>query len=255
MDIQATFTSALRSTLKEVLSTINVQTELWHYCILLPESNSSSLANLLGLSLTELVIILRLCGLINDRGDSYHLKIEPTITIRGSYSLKELLNQAQLNDNYFDKKKVKNVTDSKLWWLGIGYSSSVYSPSTQFDLDVVNDGQPQLPESLKRKVKKYSFCMKNIVQLMQNETDATDKISLDLSGNIKEREAMSSSTKESQKFPSNHEEIRSLGFAISKCEDVFDMKKNVDRLIEIVLKHEFNEQLEKMKLILEKRRQ
>ena len=107
MDVQATFTSALRSTLKEVLSTINVQTELWHYCILLPESNSSSLANLLGLSLTELVIILRLCGLINDRGDSYHLKIEPTITIRGSYSLKELLNQAQLNDNYFDKKKVK----------------------------------------------------------------------------------------------------------------------------------------------------
>ena len=95
--------------------------------------------------------------------------------------------------------------------------------------------------------------MKNIVQLMQNETDATDKINLDLSGNIKEREAMSYSTKESQKFPSNHEEIRSLGFAISKCEDVFDMRKKVDRLIEIVLKHEFNEQLEKMKLILEKK--
>ena len=105
MDIQETYTSSLRSTLKEMLSTINAQTELWRYCILLPESNSSSLAYLLGLSLTELVKILRLCELINDRGDSYHLKIEPTITVSGSYSWKELLNQAQLNDNYFDKKE------------------------------------------------------------------------------------------------------------------------------------------------------
>ena len=106
MDMQETFISALRSTLKETLSTINVTTELWHYCILLPESNSSSLAYLLGLSLNELVEILRLCGLINIRGDSYQIKIEPTITLRGSYSWKELLNQAQFKDNYFDKMKV-----------------------------------------------------------------------------------------------------------------------------------------------------
>ena len=66
---------------------------------------------------------------------------------------------------------MKNVTDSKSWWLWIGYSSSVYSPSTQFDVDVVNDGQPQLPESLKRKVFKYSFCMKNIVKLIENEIE------------------------------------------------------------------------------------
>ena len=121
--------------------------------------------------------------------------------------------------------KVKNVTDSKLWWLGIGYSSSVYSPSTQFDVDVVNDGQPQLPESLKRKVLKHSFCMKNIVQLIQNEVDVTDNINLDLSDNTKDKETMPYSTKESQTFPSNHEEIRSLGDTISKCEDVIDMKK------------------------------
>ena len=195
MDIQETYTSALCSTLKEILSTINVQTELWNYCILLPESSSSSLAYLLGLSLTELVKILRLCGLINGRGDSYHLKIEPTITISGSYSWKELLNQAQLNNNYFDKKKVKNVTDSKLWWLGIGYSSSVYSPSTQFDIDVVNDGQPQLPESLNRKVLKYSFYMKNIIQLIENEIDVTDKNNVDFSGNIKDKGDMLYSTK------------------------------------------------------------
>ena len=136
-----------------------------------------------------------------------------------------MLNQAQLNNIYFDKKKVKNVTDSKLWWLGIGYSSSVYSPSTQFDVDVVNDGQPQLPESLKRKVLNYSFCMKNIVKLIENEIDVTDKINVDFSGNIKDKGDMLYSTKESHKFPSNHEEIRNLGDTISKCENVFDMKK------------------------------
>ena len=105
MDIQETYTTALRSTLKEILSTINAQTELWYYCILLPESSSSSLAYLLGLSLTELVKILRLYRRINDKGDSYHLKIEPTITIRGSYSWKELLNQAQLNNNTILRKR------------------------------------------------------------------------------------------------------------------------------------------------------
>ena len=92
--------------------------------------------------------------------------------------------------------------------------------------------------------------MKNIVQLIQNEVDVTDNINLDLSDSTEEKETMPYSTKESQVFPSNHDEIRSLGATISKCEDVIELKKNVNRMIEIILKHEFNEQLEKMKLVL-----
>ena len=67
--------------------------------------------------------------------------------------------------------------------------------------------------------------MKNIVQLIENEIDVTEKINVDFSGNIKDKGDTIYSTKESHKFPSNHEEIRSLGGTVSKCEKVFNMKK------------------------------
>ena len=67
--------------------------------------------------------------------------------------------------------------------------------------------------------------MKNIVQLIENEIDVTDTNNVDFSGNIEDKGDMLCSTKESQKFPNNHEERRHLGVTISKSENAFNMKK------------------------------
>ena len=50
--------------------------------------------------------------------------------------------------------------------------------------------------------------MKNIVQLIENEIDVTDKNNVDFSGNIEDKGDMLCSIKESQKIPNNHEEIK-----------------------------------------------
>ena len=59
------YTLALRTLLSDLLSSINCKIELRKYSILLPESNSSSLASLLHLSKEQLVHILQLYGLIS----------------------------------------------------------------------------------------------------------------------------------------------------------------------------------------------
>ena len=109
MDINEELICALRVTLKSSLDTINNENSHWYYGILLEDSSTSSLASLLGLSLDELVNILEICGLLNkNKAGVNSLRTSQSIK-SGTYSWVALLNDIQLQTNYFQKMRVKHI--------------------------------------------------------------------------------------------------------------------------------------------------
>ena len=82
----------------------------------------------------------------------------------------DLLNDAGMGDNYFDKMKVSRVKEIKaqIWWLGIGDildQQTQYNPSTQFK--IFNNSPTHLEDSLKEEVVKYSKDMTRIAELVE----------------------------------------------------------------------------------------
>ena len=186
MELREKYTLTLRSVLAELLSSIDQKIELWHYGILLPESNSSSLASLLQLSKTQLVNILHLCGLLSINKDGiYKLTTNQTLK-KESYCWNDLLKGAGMDDNYFDKMKVASVKEIKaqIWWLGIGDidQQTQSNPSKQFKF--LPNGPIQLEDSLKEEVKKSSKYMTSIAELIEEEvSEKVDIIDTDFNIN------------------------------------------------------------------------
>ena len=121
MEPREKYTLTLRSVLAKLLSSIDPKIGGWHYGILLPESNSSSLASLLQLSKKQLVNILHLCGLLSiNKNGICKLTTNQTLK-KGNYCWNDLLKGAGMDDNYFNKMKVSSVKEIKaqIWWLGI----------------------------------------------------------------------------------------------------------------------------------------
>ena len=171
MDTNDNLIRVLRSTLKSLLNTINNEIPYWHYGIMLNNSSTSSLASLLGLSNDNLVNILKACGLVNEN-KAGTIIFQTSQTVKsGNYSWWELLNDAQLQHNYFQKMKVNKINDldnapkKQMWWLGIGhdkkYKSTEYNPSSQFSK--FTNGAPKLDDSVKEIIAAGSTRMKEIV--------------------------------------------------------------------------------------------
>ena len=124
---------------------------------MLVDSSTSSLASVLGLSLDELVNILQVCELVKiNKAGQIALQTLQTI-LPGTYSWCELLNNAHMQHNYFEKMQVNKINDlhiapkKKMWWLGIGhnkkYKSTEYNPSSQFH--GFTNGAPRIDDSVK----------------------------------------------------------------------------------------------------------
>ena len=111
MDTNDNLICALRSTLKKLLNTINNEIPHWHYGILLNNSSTSSLASVLGLSNDELVNILNASGLVK-KSIAGTITLQTSQTVKsGNYSWGGLLNDAQLQHNYFQKMRVNKIND------------------------------------------------------------------------------------------------------------------------------------------------
>jgi len=238
MELREKYTLTLRSILAKLLSSIDPKIGGWHYGILLPESNSSSLASLLQLSKKQLVNILHLCGLLSiNKNGICKLTTNQTLK-KESYCWNDLLKGAGMDDNYFDKMKVASVKEMKgqIWWLGIGDidQQKKYNPSKQFMF--LPNGPIQLEDSLKEEVKKLSNYMTSIAELIKEEVSENDDI-IDTDFNINSKSTCHSIPED---YRANyHGAIKTLADTISNCEagSIFD--KSVDGLIDIVLTEEF----------------
>ena len=113
MDTNQALILALRYTFCKLLCAIDDGHQLWHYAILLPESNKNSLASLLRLKLYELVHILRICGLVSDNNEG-NVKLRKTQNMKSkSYSWTVLLHDAKLEENNCAKMRVKKINKVK----------------------------------------------------------------------------------------------------------------------------------------------
>ena len=119
MDTNQALILALRYTFCKLLYAIDDGHQLWHYAILLPESNKNSLASLLGLQLYELVHILKICGPVSDNNEG-NVRLHITQNMKSkSYSWAVLLHEAKLEENYFAKMRVKKINKLSMQWIGI----------------------------------------------------------------------------------------------------------------------------------------
>ena len=249
MDTNEALTSALRSMLCQLLCAINNKHKLWHYAILLPESDTSSLASLLGLRLDELVNILKMCGLIKENKSGV-CTLNKTPTIKpGTYSWEELLHEAGFVGNYFDKMKVvAKVKDLKIWWLGIGYTQenkrTEYNPSTQFNN--LEQGPPELDDSLKVIVAKYSTRMKDLSKLIaEGNTEESQENTDDVTCPGHQKDA----TVNDHVYFELYNKIKSSISSILSLDDKFEFKQSVDNFVGVVLKDDFEKQSQRAKSI------
>ena len=95
------------------LSEINQYIPFWHYGILLPEHEDTSLSSLLNISLDDLKQILHSCDLIYYQRDTFKLHLND----RETFMLEN-----HIHKYYFDKFSVTrfNSCNPKVYYIGIG---------------------------------------------------------------------------------------------------------------------------------------
>ena len=95
------------------LSEISQHIPFWHYGILLPRKEDSSLSSLLNISLDDLKQILLSCGLIHCQRDSEKLDLKAWPT---------LMMENHIDQFYFDKFCVSRLNSHKgrTYYIGIG---------------------------------------------------------------------------------------------------------------------------------------
>ena len=231
MDTNEDLFCALCFTLQSSLVIITNDIPHWYYGILLDASSTSSLSYLLGLSLDELVNILKVCGLLNtNKAGVYSVRTSQTIK-SSTYSWGELLNDAQLESNYFEKMQVNHINDLKtapkkqMWWLGIGhnerYTPTNYNPSTQFHGFIT--GAPKLDDSVKVIVAACSTRMKEITKLVVTE-DYSEGFSRNIN-DITCSELHEDVTKKNHISETCLNTVNSLSMSISVCDRKLEVEK------------------------------
>ena len=96
----------------------------WHYGILLPRKENSSLSSLLNISLDDLKQILLYCGLIYYQRDIASLDLDAWPT---------LMMENYIQQYHFDKYSVTRLNWGKPYFIGIGTKRSYkFTPSLQF---------------------------------------------------------------------------------------------------------------------------
>ena len=257
MDTNDKLIRVLRSTLKSLLNTINNEIPYWHYGIMLNDSSTSSLASVLGLSNNKLVNILKASGLLkNNKAGTIILQTSLTVKSE-NYSWGGLLNDAQLQQNYFQKMKVNKINDldnapkKQMWWLGIGhdknYKSTEYNPSTQFR--GFTNGAPKLDDSVKEIIAAGSTRMIEIAELIESNSHLED-----LSSNVKDVTSHKNNQDDTKRYhisDSCMQTIMNLSISISECKSKLEVEKQVTELISVVLNNEFEQQAERAKSLQE----
>ena len=190
------------------------------------------------MSKEQLVNILQLCGLLSIDKKGICKLTTNQILKKENYCWDDLLKDAGMDDNYFDKIRVSRVKEIKaqIWWLGIGDildQQTQYNPSTQFK--ILNNGPTQLEDSLKEVVMKYSKDMTRIAELIEEKVSKkVDTIDTDFNINLE----LSCHSK--REFSTNyHGDIKTLADTLSQCEAGSKFNKSVNELIDIVLTEEF----------------
>ena len=163
------------------LSQISQHIPFWHYGILLPRKEDSSLSSVLNISLDDLKQILLCCGLIYCQRDTLKLDLNgwPTLMIEN-----------HIDQYYFDKFSVTRLNWGKTYFIGIGTKRSYkLTPSSQF----LSDSCPRKSSSLSKKLKKNCDRMimflkiNNTIQneVVDNSKIINNKVSLSVSSNSK----------------------------------------------------------------------
>ena len=165
------------------LSEISQHIPFWHYGILLPRKEDSSLSSVLNISLDDLKQILLCCGLIYCQRDTLKLDLNgwPTLMIEN-----------HIDQYYFDKFSVSrfNSYNPKMYYIGIGTQRNYkLTPSSQF----LSDSCPRKSSSLSKKLKKNCdrmIMLLKINNMIENEVGnnskiSNNKVSLSVSSNSK----------------------------------------------------------------------
>ena len=94
------------------LSKINQCLSFWHYGVLLPKEENSSLSSLLNMSVDDLKQVLLCCGLISYQRDTvkFDLKAWPRLMMKN-----------YIDEHYFDRYCVSRLTSDKkmIYFIGI----------------------------------------------------------------------------------------------------------------------------------------
>ena len=184
--------------------------------------------------------ILEICGLLDkNEAGVYSLRTSQTMK-SGTYSRDGLLNDDQLQTNYFQKVKVKYINDltsapkNKVWWLGIGhnkiYAPAKYNPSTQFD-DFIT-GVPSLDNNAKVGLAAYLKRMKEIAKLVMTE-DYSAAFSMNIHDNTCS-ELHNDVTINNHISENGLNIVRSLSTSISTSDIKPGVEKKVNEFISVV---------------------
>ena len=148
-------------------SNISQYKPFWHYGILLPRKEDSSLSSLLNISLNDLKQILLYCDLIYCQRDIGKLDLDtwPTLMMKN-----------HIQQYYFDKFSVTRLNWGRTYFIGIGAKRSYkFTPSSQF----LSDSCPRKSSSLSKKLKKNCDRMIMLLKInimIKNEVVDTSKI-------------------------------------------------------------------------------
>jgi len=137
------------------LSEINQYIPFWHYGILLPKHEDTSLSSLLNISLDDLKQILYSCGLIYYQRDTVKLHLTDWETF---------MLENHIHKYYFDKFTVTrfNSYNTKMYYIGIGSERDYkLTPSSQFS----NNSCPRKSSSLSNFIKKKCNRMKMLLNI------------------------------------------------------------------------------------------
>ena len=159
----------LRVLFGSCLSEINQCLPFWHYVVLLPKEENSSLSSLLNMSMDDLKQVLLFCGLIYyQRGTvKSDLKAWPS-----------LMMENHIDEHYFDRYCVSRLTSNKkmTYFIGIGTKRICrLNPSSQFVSNSYTRKSSTLSNYLKKKCDRMKMLLK-INNMIQNEVVDTSKV-------------------------------------------------------------------------------